>query len=87
MIGMSEYSAEFRPAKILIRIMHLGGKFSKVPDAISQMLNGLKYYSLELRLNEDRYYIQAYEQEAIEPYNLVIEIRDKYSAIKNQSFV
>jgi len=51
------------------------------------MLNGLKYYSLELRLNEDRYYIQAYEQEAIELYNLVIEIRDKNSAIKNQSFV
>lgn len=38
MIDMSEYSAEFWPAKILIRILHLGGKFSKVPEGISYML-------------------------------------------------
>ena len=87
MTGMSEYSAEFPPAKILIKILHLCGKFSKVPDGISYMLNRLKYYSLELRLNEDCYYIQAYEQEAIELHNLVIVIRDKYNAIKNQSVV
>ena len=43
-----------------------GGKFSKVPESISNMLNGLKYYSLELILKDSRYFIQAYEQEAVE---------------------
>ena len=81
---MSEYSTEFQPAKILLKILHLGGKFSKVPERISYMLNGLRYYSLELTLSEDRYYIQAYEQEAVELYDVVIEIRDKYNVIKNQ---
>lgn len=78
----SESSAEFEPTKMLIKILHLGGKLSKVPEEISYMLNGLKYYSLELTLNEYRYYIQAYEQEAIELYNLVIGIHDKINAVK-----
>lgn len=76
-----QISAEFQATKILIEILNRVGKFSKVPGRISYMLNGLKYYSLELTINEDRYYIQAYEQEAIELYNLVIEIHEKINVI------
>ena len=78
-----EESAQFGATKILIKILHLGGKFSKVPEGISFMLNGLKYYSLELILDEDRYYIQAYEREAIELCNTVIDIRDKINGIRD----
>jgi hypothetical protein len=62
----------------------MGGKITNAPSQISSMRNGLKYYPLEVTLNEDHYYIQVYEQEAIELYNLVLEIRDKNNVIKNK---
>ena len=40
------------------------------------MLNGLKYYSLEITINEDRYYIQAFEQEATDLYEVAMAILD-----------
>lgn len=35
------------------------------------MLNGIKYYSLEVSMNGDRYLIQAFEQEACELFDIV----------------
>ena len=82
-MNRGEETAQFEATKILMKILHQGGIFSKVLEAISLMLNGLKYYSLELRLNDDRYYIQAYEREATELYNLAVEINDKINVIRN----
>lgn len=84
MTSTSEYSAGYQPTKILLKILHLGGKFSKVPERISYMLNGLEYYSLELTLNENCYYIQAFEQEAVELFKLVVDIRDKKNTNRYQ---
>lgn len=38
------------------------------------MLNGLKYYSLEVTINEDHYLIQAFEQEASDLFDTVMAI-------------
>ena len=35
------------------------------------MLNGIKYYSLEVSMNGDKYLIQAFEQEACELFDAV----------------
>jgi hypothetical protein len=41
------------------------------------MLNGLKYYSLEVTINGDHYLIQAFEQEASDLLNAVMVIIDE----------
>jgi hypothetical protein len=41
------------------------------------MLNGLKYYSLEVTINGDHYLIQAFEQEASDLFNAVMVIIDE----------
>ena len=47
------------------------------------MLNGLKYYSLEVTINGDHYLIQAFEQEASDLFDAVMAIIDeKKTAIK-----
>ena len=38
------------------------------------MLNGLKYYSLEVTMNGDHYLIQAFEQEASDLFDAVMAI-------------
>lgn len=38
------------------------------------MLNGLKYYSLEVTINGDHYIIQAFEQEASDLFDTVMAI-------------
>lgn len=38
------------------------------------MLNGLKYYSLEVTMNGDHYLIQAFEQEASDLFDTVMAI-------------
>ena len=38
------------------------------------MLNGLKYYSLEVTINGDHYLIQAFEQEASDLFDAVMAI-------------
>jgi hypothetical protein len=41
------------------------------------MLNGLKYYSLEVTINGDHYLIQAFEQEASDLFDVVMAIIDE----------
>ncbi len=38
------------------------------------MLNGLRYYSIEVTINEDHFLIQAFEQEASDLFQQVITI-------------
>ena len=52
-------------------ILGLGGKITKASNHLSLMLNGIKYYSLEVSMNGDRYLIQAFEQEAYELFDMV----------------
>ena len=82
MTEVPENTSLFQPSKTLIKILRLGGRLSVAPEKTSYMLNGLQYYSLELTLDEDSYYIQAFEEEAIELCNLVKEIHRKVKVIK-----
>lgn len=52
-------------------LLGLGGKITKASNQLSLMLNGIKYYSLEVSMNGDRYLIQAFEQEAWELFDAV----------------
>ncbi|CAN5476817.1 hypothetical protein BH18THE1_BH18THE1_06500 [soil metagenome] len=55
----------------LSMILGLGGKITKASNHLSIMLNGIKYYSLEVSMNGNRYLIQAFEQEACELFDAV----------------
>ena len=61
----------------LMIILRMGGKITQAPSQLSYMLNGLKYYSLEVSINGDHYVIQAFEQEAIELFNAVLKVLDE----------
>jgi hypothetical protein len=58
----------------LMTILNLGGKITQASNHLSRMLNGLKYYSLEVTINEDHYVIQAFEQEATDLFNMAMTI-------------
>jgi len=58
----------------MMTILSVGGRITHASNQISYMLNGIKYYSLEVRLNGDDYFIQAIEQEAIDLFNAVMTI-------------
>lgn len=58
----------------LITLLSLGGKITLASNHLSLMLNGLKYYSLEVTINEDHYLIQAFEQEASDLFDTVMAI-------------
>jgi hypothetical protein len=67
----------------LITLLSLGGKITQASNHLSLMLNGLKYYSLEVTINGDHYLIQAFEQEASDLFDAVMAIIDeKKTAIK-----
>ena len=61
----------------LITLLSLGGKITQASNHLSLMLNGLKYYSLEVNINGDHYLIQAFEQEASDLFDAVIAIIDE----------
>jgi hypothetical protein len=58
----------------LITILYFGGKITQASNHLSYMLNGIKYYSLEVTLNGDHFLIQAFEQEATDLFNGVMSI-------------
>lgn len=60
----------------LLTILNLGGKITQAPYHISLMLNGLRYYSIEVTINEDHFLIQAFEQEASDLFQQVMTILD-----------
>ncbi len=62
-------------------ILCLGGKITKASNHLSLMLNGIKYYSLEVSINCDRYLIQAFEQEACELFDAVRTILDEKKTV------
>ena len=63
--------------------LNMGGKITRASNQTSHMFNGLKYYSLEVTINEDHYYIQAFKQEATDPYDMVMTIlNDKNNIMK-----
>lgn len=61
----------------LIMLLSLGGKITQASNHLSLMLNGLKYYSLEVTINGDHYLIQAFEQEASDLFDAVMAIIDE----------
>ena len=65
----------------LTMVLGLGGKITKASNHLSIMLNGIKYYSLELSMNGDRYLIQAFEQEACELFDIVRTILDEKKTV------
>jgi len=65
----------------MMTILSVGGKITHAPNQISYMLNGIKYYSLEVRMNGDDYLIQAIEQEAIDLFNAAMTILDEKKTI------
>lgn len=65
----------------MMTILNVGGRITYASNQISYMLNGIKYYSLEVRMNGDDYLIQAIEQEAIDLFNAVMNILDEKKTI------
>ena len=61
----------------LFTILKLGGKIAHAPSHLSLMLNGLRYYSIEVTINGDHFLIQAFEQEASDLYQAVMTILDE----------
>ena len=61
----------------LLTILNLGGKITQAPCHISFMLNGLKYYSIEVTLNGDHFLIQAFDQEASDLFQEVMTLLDE----------
>ena len=61
----------------LLTILNLGGKITQAPSHLSLMLNGLRYYSIEVTINGDHFLIQAFEQEASELFQAVMTIIDE----------
>lgn len=61
----------------LFTILKLGGKITHAPCNSSLMLNGLRYYSIEVTINGDHFLIQAFEQEASDLYQAVMTILDE----------
>ena len=55
-------------------LLNMGGRITQASKHLSHMLNGLKYYSLEVSINGDHYFIQAFEQEATDLFNVVMFI-------------
>lgn len=61
----------------------MGGQITNAPIEISIMLNGLRYYSLEVTMDNNCYIIQGYEQEAVTLYNTITSIlADKNPVVK-----
>jgi hypothetical protein len=58
----------------LTMLLSLGGKITKSPNHLCLMLNGIRYYSLEVSVNGNRYLIQAFEQEACELLDAVMNM-------------
>ena len=73
----------------LMTILNLGGKITQASNHLSRMLNGLKYYSLEVTINEDHYVIQAFEQEATDLFNMAMTILNEKKTVmkKIEKFV
>jgi len=73
----------------LMTILNLGGKITQASNHLSRMLNGLKYYSLEVTINEDHYLIQAFEQEATDLFNMAMTILNEKKTVmkKIEKFV
>jgi len=58
----------------LTMLLSLGGKITKSSNHLCLMLNGIKYYSLEVSVNGNRYLIQAFGQEACELLDAVMNM-------------
>ncbi len=61
-------------SKQLLRILSIGGKITMAPPEISTMLNGLRYYSMEVTMDNEFYVIQGYEEEATILYQTAMTI-------------
>jgi hypothetical protein len=70
-------------SRLLLRILNSGGQITKAPNQISIMLNGLRYYSLEVNMDKIIFNIQGYDQEACKLYNITMSIiADKDKILK-----
>lgn len=83
---MKEIAIEFlnsTASKHLLRILTMRGKITKAPCEISIMLNGLRYYSMEVTMDNEFYNIQGCEGEAVILYNTAMSLlADKNSVLK-----
>ena len=69
-------------SKQLLKILSIGGKITKAPNEISTMLNGLRYYSMEVTMDNETYIIQGFEKEAVVLYNNTMSLlADKNPAL------
>lgn len=65
----------------LMTLLNMGGRITQASKHLSHMLNGLKYYSIEVSINGDHYFIQAFEQEAKELFTAVMSILDEKKTV------
>jgi len=69
-------------SKQLLKILSIGGKITKAPSEISIMLNGLRYYSMEVTTDNESYIIQGFEKEAVLLHNNAMSLlADKIPAL------
>lgn len=60
----------------------MGGKITQAPSHISLMLNGLRYYSIEVTINGNHFLIQAFEQEASDLFQVMTILDEKKTDAK-----
>jgi hypothetical protein len=68
----------------ILAILNLGGQITQAPCHLSFMLNGLRYYSIEVTINGDHFLIQAFEQEASDLFQKVKTILDEKKPMQKQ---
>jgi hypothetical protein len=74
LIATSTELSDSSPLNCLLQILNRGGSITKPSDEISIMLNGLRCYSLEVTLDQSKYIIQGYEQEAVDLFDTAMTI-------------
>ena len=87
MTDFIHYPSSDSPSRCLASILGLGGKITRADDRISVMLNGLRCYSLEAAIVEYRFHIQAYEEQALELYNIAMSVLNDKKDIENNKVI
>jgi len=69
--------SSFGALRQLMRISNMGGEITKAPCEVSIMLNGLRYYSMEVNMENDSYIIQAFGDEAVALYKTAMTLLEE----------
>ena len=68
-----------------MRILNMRGEITKAPCEISTMLNGLRYYSMEVTMDNDCYIIQGFEEEAVILYKTAMSLLGDKNSVPKKS--